>query len=138
VLSGRSRLNYANLSSAGSGTYTPIVARQPKYCGANIIPLTMTGGTVGVQITNLGNSQPDSNFTATLAIRPTSGGAVRYVDLPNGTGEATVASGEEAMLVIANTPNSLYLYDPSNIGSSDPANAGLSYRLQLTGATSTN
>jgi hypothetical protein len=137
-LSGRSRLNYANLTSAGSGTWTPIEARRPKYCGSNLIPLTVSAGTVSVQITNLGNGQPDSNFTATLAIRPTAGGAVRYVDLPDGAGEATVASGEEAILLIANTPDTLYLYDPSSIGASDPANAGLNYQLQLTGAAPAN
>jgi hypothetical protein len=137
-LSGRSRLNYANLTSAGSGTWTPIEARRPKYCGSSLIPLTVSGSTVSVQITNLGNGQSDSNFTATLAIRPTAGGAVRYVDLPDGAGEATVASSEEATLVIANTPDTLYLYDPSSIGASDPANAGLNYRLQLTGAAPAN
>jgi len=137
-LSSRSRLDYSNLTSAGNGTYTPIAARQPKYCGANIIPLRLTGdGAVSVQVTNLGNGQSDGNFTATLAVR-TSGGSVRYVDLPNGAGQATVASGEEATLTVANTPSTLYLYDPSSIGANDPANAGLSYRLELTGATPAN
>jgi len=134
-LSGRSRLNYANLTSAGDGTYTPVEARRPRYCGANLIPLKMSGSSVEVRITNLGNGQADSNFAATLAVRPTSGGAVRYVDLPGGAGTATVASGEEAMLVIANTPDNLYLYDPSSLGASDPANAGLNYRLEAKGAT---
>jgi hypothetical protein len=102
-------------------------------------PALATGvGTVIVQITNLGNGQSDSNFTATLAIRTTSGGAVRYVDLPDGKGSATVASGEEATLVVANTPKTLYLYDPSSVGASDPAMAGLNYQVQLTGATPAN
>lgn len=137
-LSSRSRLDYKNLTATGTGTYTPITARQPKYCGANIIPLTVSGGTVGVKTTNLGNGQADSGFVATLAIRPTSGGTVRYVDLPNGAGEATVASDEEVTLTVANTPSVLYLYDPSSIGASDPVSAGLNYRLELTGATPTN
>jgi hypothetical protein len=137
-LSSRSRLNYDNLTSAGAGTYTPLTARQPRYCGANIIPLEVTGdGAVGVQITNLGNGQSSSNFTATLAMRSTSG-AIRYVDLPSGSGQATVASGEEATLTVANTPSTLYLYDPSSLGANDPANAGLSYRLELTGAAPAN
>jgi hypothetical protein len=136
-LAGRSRLNYANLTASGTGTYIPITARQPKYCGSNIIPLTVSGTTVSVQITNVGNGQSDSGFTATLAIRSSSG-AIRYVDLPDGNGSASVASGEEATLVVANTPKTLYLYDPSNIGASDPANAGLNYRVQLTGATPAN
>jgi hypothetical protein len=134
-LNSRNRLNYANLTSVGNGVYTPIEARRPRYSGANIIPLKLSGSTVRVQITNEGNGQADSNFTATLAIRSTVGGATRYVDLPKGVGEATMGSNEEATLVVANTPDTLYLYDPSNLGANDPANAGLRYRLQLTGAT---
>lgn len=134
-LSSRSRLNYKNLTSAGNQTYTPIADRQPKYFGSNIIPLKVTGnGVVDVQVANLGNGQTDSDFVATLSIRNTSSGAVRYVDLPSGSGQATIASGEEASLSVVNAPKTLYLYDPSSIGSSDPANSGLNYRVQLTGA----
>jgi len=137
-LAGRSRLNYANLTAAGTGSYPPVTARQPKYCGSNIIPLKVSGdGKVSVQLTNQGNRQADSAFTATLAIRPASG-AIRYVDLPDGAGSATVATGEEATLVIANTPKTLYLYDPSTVGAGDPASAGLNDKLQLTGATPAN
>jgi len=93
--------------------------------------------TITVAITNLGNGQADSDFTATLAIRPAAG-AIRYVALPGGSGSATVATGEEATLVVANTPKTLYLYDPSNLGANDPANAGLNYQVQLTGATPAN
>ena len=138
-LAGRGQLNYANLTAAGIGIYKPIVARQPKYAGANIIPLKLSGdGSLTVQITNLGNNQTDSDFTATLAIRATSGGATRYVDLPAGAGSATIATGEEAILVVANTPKTLYLYDSSNVAATDPANAGLNYQLRLTGATPAN
>lgn len=136
--SSRSQLNFKNLTSTGNQTYTPIAARQPKYFGSNIIPLKMTGnGVVDVQVTNLGNGQPDSSFVATLSIRSSSG-AVRYVDLPDGSGQATIASSEEASLTIVNTPKALYLYDPSAIGTSDPANSGLNYRVQLAGAVPAN
>jgi hypothetical protein len=136
-LSARSRLNYANVSSSGTGLYKVIEARQPRYFGANIIPLKASGTDISVQVTNLGNGRSDSAFTATLAMR-SSAGAVRYLDLPGGTGQAILASGEEASLVVANTPTGLYLFDPATIDatvSTDPANIGLNYQVQLTGAT---
>lgn len=137
--SARSRLNFSNLSSSGNQTYKVIDSRQPKYFGSNIIPLKVQGdGTVSVQITNLGNGRSESNFTATLSIRDTKGGTVRYVDLAKGSGQATILGSEEASLVVVNTPNTLYLYDPSSVGTNDPANIGLNYSVQITGATPAN
>jgi hypothetical protein len=127
-LSGRSRLNFANLDAAGTGMYRVKANRQPRYFGSNIIPLKATG-TVTAQVTS---SAP---FSATLAVRSSSG-SVRYVELENGTGEATVESGEEASLVVVNTPAALYQYDPFMI-SGDVAR-GLDYQVQLTGATPAN
>lgn len=120
--------NYANWDSLGSGKYRVKSARQPRYMGANIVPLKATGSAVGVAVTAA------APFTATLAIKAASGGAVRYVDAVDGKAEATLASGEEASLVVANTPATLYLYDPFAL-SGDPANRGLDYQVQLTGAT---
>ena len=131
-MSRRGSLNFANLDSSGSGNYTVKAARRPQYGGANIIPLTGTGN-VSVQVTKSGAG----NFTATLAIRA-SGGAVRYVDLPNGTGQATVASGEEASLVVANTPDTLIQYDAFQTTASSPESVGLNYSVQITGATVAN
>ena len=125
-MSGRSRINFANLDASGSGMYKVKAARQPRYMGANIIPLTGSG-MLTVQVTASGGA-----FTATLAIRASSG-TVRYVDLPNGSGSAMVESGEEASLVVANTPAALIQYDPFSI-SGDVAR-GLDYTVQLTGAT---
>jgi hypothetical protein len=132
----RGSLNFANLDSAGSQTYRVKSARRPQYGGANIIPLTGTGN-VTVTVTNLGNGQSESNFTATLSVR-SNAGAVRYVDLPNGSGQATVASNEEASLVVANTPNTLYQYDAFQTGSSSPEAIGLNYQIQITGAVPAN
>jgi hypothetical protein len=120
----RGSLNFANLDAAGGG-YRVKAARQPRYFGANIIPLTASG-VVTMQVTS------DDAFTATLAIRASSG-AVRYVDLPDGSGTATLASGEEASLVVVNTPDALVQYDPFSI--SGAVAAGLDYEVQLTGAT---
>lgn len=130
-LAARTRLNLANLDAAGSGTYRVKANRKPAYGGANIIPLRGAGA-ISVRVTNLGNGRAESNFTATLAIRGSSG-AVRYVDLPGGMGQATLATGEEASLVVVNTPNQLYQYDPFKAGA--PETTGLNYQVQLTGAT---
>jgi hypothetical protein len=116
----------ANLDSAG-GMYQVKQARAPRYMGANIIPLAASGA-ISVKVTSSGD------FTATLALRAQND-TVRYIDLPGGAGEATLESGEEATLVVANTP-ALLDYDPFNI--SGEANRGLDYQVQLTGATPAN
>lgn len=134
----RGSLNFDNLTSVGGDTYEVLEGRRPRYGGANIIPLTVTGsGNVSIEVANLGNGLDDSNFTATLSIL-SDDGTVRYVDLPNGSGQATVASDEEASLVVVNTPDNLYMYNPSDFGAaqtSDPANTGLDYSVVITGAT---
>jgi hypothetical protein len=56
--------------------------------------------------------------------------------LPDGSGQATVESGEEASLVVVNTPDKLYMYDAQYVGS--PENVGLNYQVQITGATPSN
>lgn len=121
----RKSLSYANLDSSGSGKYTVKAARAPRYMGANIIPLKASASAVSVAITASGGQ-----YTATLAVKGAS--ATRYVDVVNGSGSVTLASGEEASLVIANTP-ALAQYDAFSI----PAdlNKGLTYSVQITGAT---
>ncbi len=137
----RDRLNFDNLTAVGVDTFQPLPQRQPRYGGANLIPLAVSsGGDVGIEITNLGNGLPESNFTATLSIRR-SDGTVRYVDLPGGSGQVTIDSGEEATLVVVNTPDTLYLYDPQTVGpdpSSAPENTGLNYEVQIVGAAPAN
>jgi hypothetical protein len=122
----RKSLNYANLDSNGNGKYTVKSARAPRYMGANIVPLKASGTSVSVAITTSGGS-----YTATLAVKA-SNGSVRYVEVVNGSASATLASDEEVTLVVANTP-ALVQYDAFSI----PAdlNRGLSYSIQLTGAT---
>jgi Family of unknown function (DUF6055) len=136
-LSSRSSLTYAaNLDAAGDHIYKVKTARRPQYGGANITPLKVSGaGAVTIAVTNLGNGLQESNFTATLVIRSTDND-VRYIDLPNGTGQANIASSEEASLVVVNTPNTLYLFDPQYVGS--PENVGLNYQVKIDGATPAN
>ncbi|KAJ2993321.1 hypothetical protein NUW58_g1872 [Xylaria curta] len=103
-------------------------ARQPRYLGANIIPLKKSGSaTVTAKIT------ANRPFTAILAVRNTSSGTTRYIDLANGSGSTAVSTSEEASLVVVNTPASLIQYDPFSVGSD--VQAGLDYTVTLTGAT---
>jgi hypothetical protein len=126
----RGSLSFANLDPAGSQTYQVKSNRRPAYGGANIIPLSGSGS-VSVRVTNSGNGLQESDFTATLAVRA-GNGSVRYVDLPDGAGQTTVGSGEEASLVVVNTPSTLYQYDAFRAG--NPELVGLNYRVQITGA----
>jgi hypothetical protein len=119
----RGRLNYANLDGAG-GVYKPKTSRMPKYFGANIIPLKVVGGNVGVKIT------AEKPFIATLAVRK--GGEVKYITCPNGSCAASIGAGEEAMLTIVNAPKELILYDGFKIGGA--VGEGLGYEVKLTGA----
>ncbi|KAL4930301.1 uncharacterized protein BDV17DRAFT_297752 [Aspergillus undulatus] len=126
-LAQRETLSYANLDGNG-GSYTVKSDRQPQYMGSNINPITMDGaGTVSVTVSSQGA------FTATLAIRDTQAGSVRYVDLENGSGEAEVSGSEEASLVVVNTPAELIDYDAFNL--SDEVKAGLDYSVEITGGS---
>lgn len=128
-LSTRGSLNFANLDSTGFGNYRVKSARQPRYMGANINPLKFSGA---VTITARVAAVSGGTFTATLVARNTSSGATRYVELSGGSGSISVASREEATLVVANTP-ALILYDPFSIPAE--VNKGLDYTVALTNAT---
>ncbi|KAL4884862.1 hypothetical protein BJY04DRAFT_214744 [Aspergillus karnatakaensis] len=123
----RNSLSYANLDSQGNGVYKVKSARQPLYMGANINPLTVSGETLSVTV------QAEGEFTATLAIRDTTAGSVRYVELVDGAGEATVSSGEEASLVVANTPAQVIQYNPFELSSE--VQVGLDYSVTITGGS---
>lgn len=121
----RSAIGYANLDAQGGGKYRVKSARRPRYMGANIIPLKGSGE-VSAVVTAA------APFTATLAVSG-AGDAVRYTNLVNGTAKVTVGSGEEASLVVVNTPDQLLLFDPFSLSSD--ANKGLDYSVTLTGAS---
>ncbi|KAI0843849.1 hypothetical protein F5Y00DRAFT_256505 [Daldinia vernicosa] len=121
----RKEFNYANLDSQGNGRYRVKAARQPRYMGANIIPLKATGSSISIIVT------ATAPYTATLAVKG-SNGAARYIEVVDNKVQANLASGEEATLVVANTPNTLYLYDPFSLTSD--VSRGLDYQLQITGA----
>ncbi|KAM5350678.1 hypothetical protein ACJ41O_007183 [Fusarium nematophilum] len=126
-LAERERINFANVDSAGSNTYKPKSDRQPRYMGANIIPLTVSGaGEVQVKVTS------DAEFVATIAVY-SKGAEGRYVTLANGSGSVSVKDGEEVSVVVANAPAEAILYDGFNL--SDDVSKGLDYTLEITGAS---
>lgn len=130
---------YANLNALGNGRYRVKPDREPAYAGANIIPLTVTGGgNVSVQVNNLGNGLSGSGFSATLSIRDTRSGAVRYLDLVEGVAHAAVTANEELSLVVANTPDTLYHYDAFKSTGTSPESIGLRYEVVMTGAAPSN
>jgi hypothetical protein len=92
--------------------------------GANIIPLSASGGTVSVEIT------ADAAYTATLAVSSDDGVTYTIVD---GSGSVEVAAGDEVTLVVANTPEELILYDAFSLSSD--VSKGLDYSFTLSGAT---
>ena len=123
----RSTINYKNLDAAGTGSYNVKADRRPKYFGSNIIPLRGTGP-ISVQVTAA------TPFTATLVIK-TKNGDVKYLELEAGSGKANLEAGEEASLVVVNTPDALILYDPFQITATSPVAQGLNYAVKITGAT---
>ncbi len=131
----RRSISYANVDAvvgaagpAGATTYRAKAARQPRYMGANIVPLRLAASATAINAT----VSAASAFSATLAVRSSSG-LLLYVDLEKGSGGAAVAAGDEASLVVANTPDALLLFDPFSLSAA--ANRGLDYRVQLSGAT---
>ncbi len=141
-LAQRKAISYAVLdavrtpSAAGTSTYRVKPARQPRYMGANILPLRLVSGAaaVAVNVTAAASTATaPSAYTATLVVRPADGSAIRYVDLARGTARAAVAPGDDVSLVVANTPDRLLSYDPFNMPAE--ANRGLDYQVQIVGAT---
>jgi len=120
----KGQINYDNVQASGDGTYAVIANKQPQYMGANIIPLSTSGGTVSVEIT------ADAAYTATLAVSSSTG--VTYTGV-EGSGSVKVASGDEVSLVVANTPEELILYDAFSLTSD--VQKGLDYSFTLSGAT---
>ncbi|KAF4470288.1 hypothetical protein FALBO_2804 [Fusarium albosuccineum] len=118
-------INFANVESSGSG-YKPKSGREPRYMGANIIPLTVSGSSVSVKVAS------DSEFVATVVIYR-EGGESSYVTLANGAATVSVKSGEQVSVVVANAPAEPILYDSFNL--SADVSKGLDYTLTLTGAT---
>ncbi|KAM0720753.1 hypothetical protein Q7P37_004890 [Cladosporium fusiforme] len=119
----KSQINYENVQSSGDGSYRVIAARQPRYMGSNIIPLSITGGTVSVEIT------ANAAYTATLVLSSSNG--ISYIGV-DGSGSVEAAAGDQLSLVVANTPQELLLYDAFDL--SPDVQQGLDYSFALSGA----
>jgi hypothetical protein len=118
----RSKLNYRNLDSVeGQRRFRVKRDRQPRYMGANIIPIKGTGA-IGVNVT------APSAFTATLVVKGPSG-SVEYVPMKGGSGTVNAQTGSEVALVVANTPDKLLQFDPFKL--SQEALKGLDYTVDL-------
>ncbi|KAL1888595.1 hypothetical protein Sste5346_009464 [Sporothrix stenoceras] len=127
-LSQRKSISYAVLDSVAgkTGSYKVKANRQPRYMGANILPLKVTSSTVSVNMT------ANAPYTATLVTRSTKNSCT-YIDVVKGAAQVTVNSGDEVSLIVANTPDQLLSYDPFNMPAE--ANKGLDYQVQLTGVS---
>ncbi|PSK55301.1 hypothetical protein B9Z65_2690 [Elsinoe australis] len=121
-------LNYANLDSTGPDTWRVKPARQPKYMGASMVPLSDGKGPVTVKVT------APTPFEARIAIRAPGYGKVRYIYVQDGEATVQVGQDDEVMLVVVNAPAQLVTFNPTQIPGS-PADAGLDYSVTVTGAT---
>ncbi|KAH7210750.1 uncharacterized protein BKA55DRAFT_657117 [Fusarium redolens] len=122
----RAEISFANMEAAGTGSYKPKADRQPRYMGANIIPLQVTGTQLEVKVS------ADAEFVATVAIYR-KGGESSYVTLKDGAGTVSVQAGEDVSVVVANAPAKPILYDGFNL--SPEVSKGLDYTISITGAT---
>lgn len=125
---------FANLDDLGGGRYRVKEAKRPQYAGANIIPLNVTAQSISVSLSNLGNGLEGSNYSATLAIRNTGNGNIRYVDLVSGVNQVNLSSSEELSLVVANTPDNLIQFNAFESSETTADSIGLNYEVELTNA----
>ncbi|KAG8622993.1 hypothetical protein KVT40_007969 [Elsinoe batatas] len=137
----RNKLDYNNTTPEGSGTWRVQEAKRPLYMGSNIIPLNRTSDNTDGSITVRVDGK--ATFSATLSVR-SNDNTVQYLPLTNttATGSGNVFAQQvsvkleqtqEAMVVVANTPDTLLNYDNYDI--SGAVAVGLDYSVGLTGAT---
>ncbi|KAF4980653.1 hypothetical protein FZEAL_3402 [Fusarium zealandicum] len=125
-VSQRDTIDFASVEPSGNGAYKPTADRQPRYMGANIIPLAVSGAEVSVKVTS------DAEFVATVVVY-SEGAEARYTTLANGAATVGVRDGEQVSVVVANAPAEPILYDGFEL--SAEVSKGLDYTLELTGAT---
>ncbi|TLD19307.1 hypothetical protein PspLS_09753 [Pyricularia sp. CBS 133598] len=120
------RVNWNNVRSSGDG-WVPIQGRAPLYMGANLIPLNVTGSTIGVEMT------AQTPYTATLSIR-SSDGTMRFVDV-KASAKTEIIRGDQVALVVANTPTEVLPYDGFRLFAFANVIRPLDYSFTLSGAT---
>lgn len=122
---------FDNWDYLGDDRYRVKPLKQPMYGGANITPIDFTDGRMQVTVTNLGNGLVDSNFTATLSIHNTLSGMIRYTELIEGEAEVEILEGEQATLVVVNTPDNLYQYNAFKSSELSKESIGLNYEVKI-------
>lgn len=120
----RGDINFANVDASGDG-YKPLAERAPRYMGANIIPLQVTGNRIEVKVAS------EDEFVATVAIYK-KGGETSYVTLIDGAATVDIQSGDDVSVVVANAPAKPIMYNGFEL--SPEVSKGLDYTLSLTGA----
>ncbi|CAG7564412.1 unnamed protein product [Fusarium equiseti] len=121
----RAELGVAYVDASGDG-YKPIADRSPRYMGANIIPLDVTGDKVDVKVVSEGE------FVATVAVYHKDG-TTSYTTLADGAASVNITAGDDVTVVVANAPAKAVMY--SGFELTDEVNKGLDYTLTLNGAT---
>ncbi|KAH7179853.1 uncharacterized protein B0J16DRAFT_347832 [Fusarium flagelliforme] len=121
----RAELGVAYVDASGDG-YKPIADRSPRYMGANIIPLDVTGDKVDVKVVSEGE------FVATVAVYHKDG-TTSYTTLVDGAASVDITAGDDVTVVVANAPAKAVMYNGFEL--TEEVNKGLDYTLTLNGAT---
>ena len=121
----RAELGVAYVDASGDG-YKPIADRSPRYMGANIIPLDVTGDKVDVKVVSEGE------FVATVAVYHKDG-TTSYTTLADGAASVAVTAEDDVTVVVANAPAKAIMYNGFEL--TEEVNKGLDYTLTLNGAT---
>jgi hypothetical protein len=142
----QSGLDYNNTFAVGGsdGKYKVYPDRAPRYFGASIVPLNVTSSSVTVTVT------AQTSYTAYLVVQAVNVGVqfgnkygeIKYVELVGSNGQGGVvktastntAEGDEVMLVVANTPDKLLMYDATQ-ADTGPAAVGMEFTFTLEAAT---
>lgn len=143
----QSGLDYNNTFavSGGGSKYRVYPDRAPRYFGASIIPLQNINST---SVTATVTAQ--ASYTAYLVVQAVNQGVqfgnkygeIKYIELVGSNGQggiaktatAEVGDGDEVMLVVANTPDKLLMYDATQADTGAAA-VGMEFSFTLDGAT---
>ena len=143
----QSGLDYNNTFAVGasSNRYQVYHDRAPRYFGASIIPLrNVNASSVAATVT------AQTAYTAYLVVQAVNQGVrssdkygeIKYIELVNSNGQggivktavAEVGEGDEVMLVVANTPDKLLMYDATQADTGAAA-VGMEFTFTLDVAT---
>jgi hypothetical protein len=144
----QSGLDYNNtfaVDGSDGNKYQVYPDRAPRYFGASIIPLNNVNAT-GVTAT----VSAQTSYTAYLVVQSVNLGVrfgnkygeIKFIELVDSNGQGgivktastDIADGDKVMLVVANTPDKLLMYDATQ-ADTGPAAVGMNFTFTLEGAT---